>query len=213
MKQVEHKILSVTMAIAAGVILFLSLTNPTLAGAESYSNNDNHKTISIDKKLRSIGDSNYVDNIASSTKVFYQDDIIEFQINVTNNGDSTLKNIQVTDDLPPFLKLIFFPGSYDSTNNKVNWTIDQLDAGNTQSFLVRAKIDQAKDVKTLTKETNVAEVKVDELGGRDDASYFIAAGGGISVPNTGDTSLPIKTGIVITLGLAGFLARKKIRGY
>jgi uncharacterized repeat protein (TIGR01451 family) len=211
MKQVEHKFLSIVMAITALAVLFLSL-NPIKVNAESYSDN-NQKMISIDKKVRSIHDSSYVDNIASSTKVFYQDDVIEFQIKVTNTGDNTLKNIKVTDQLPPFLKLIFYPGTYDSANNKIDWTIDQLNAGNSQDFLVRAKIDQVKDVKTLTKETNTSSVSVDELGAKDDASYFIAAGGGVSIPNTGDTSLPIKTGIVITLGLAGFLVRKKVRGY
>jgi uncharacterized repeat protein (TIGR01451 family) len=207
----KHKFLSIVMAVSALAILFLSL-NPIEVKAQSYSDN-NQKMISIDKKVRSIHDSSYVDNIASSTKVFYQDDIIEFQIKVTNTGDNTLKNIKVTDQLPPFLKLIFYPGTYDSTNNKIDWTIDQLDAGNSQDFLVRAKIDQVKDVKTLTKETNTSSVSVDELGAKDDASYFIAAGGGVSIPNTGDGSLPIKTGIVITLGLAGFLVRKKVRGY
>jgi uncharacterized repeat protein (TIGR01451 family) len=193
-------------------VLFLSF-NPILARAESYSNDDNRKEISIDKQLRSIGDSKYVDNIASSTKVFYQDDIIEFKVIVKNTGTGVLKNIKVTDNLPPFLSLIFFPGTYDKTNNKIDWTIDQLNAGDSQEFLIRAKIDNAKDVKTLTKETNDSSVKVDELGDKDDASYFIAAGGGVSVPNTGSTDLLVKTGIVITLGLSGFALRKLVRGY
>ena len=212
MKQVKHKILTTTMTIAALAVMFLSL-NPIKVRAESYSDNNNQKTISIDKKLRSMNDSNYVDNIDSSTKVFYQDDLVEFQIKVTNTGDSTLKNIKVTDQLPSFLKLIFYPGTYDSTNNKIDWNIDELNAGDSQTFLVRAKIDQVKDIKTLTKETNNSSVSVDEINANDNASYFIAAGGGVTIPNTGDNSLLVKTGIVITLGLAGFVVRKKIRGY
>jgi uncharacterized repeat protein (TIGR01451 family) len=211
MKQVEHKILSMVMVIAALAVLFLSF-KPILARGESYSN-DNRKELSIDKQLRSVSDSKYVDNIASSTRVFYQNDLIEFKIRVENTGTGVLKNIKVTDNLPPFLTLIFFPGTYDKTNNKVDWTIDQLNAGDSQEFLIRAKIDNAKEVKTLTKETNVSTVRVDELGDKDDASYFIAAGGGVSIPNTGDPSLLIKTGIVVTLGLTGFALRKKIRGY
>jgi len=76
--------------------------------------------------------------------------------------------------------------------------------------LIRAKIDNAKDVKTLTKETNESKVRVDELGDKDDASYFI---GGVSVPNTGANGLLIQTGIVLTLGLSGFALRKLVRGY
>ena len=47
----------------------------------------------------------------------------------------------MTDQLPPFLKLIFFPGSYNKTDNKIEWTIDELNAGHSQEFLIRAKSD------------------------------------------------------------------------
>ena len=128
-----------------------------------------------------------------------------------NTGDVDLKNIKVTDNLPPFLKLIFFPGNFDETNNKVEWTIDELNVGESKDYLIRAKIDQSEYVKTLAKETNAAKVCVDEICDKDDASYFI--GNGVSIPNTGDTGLLIKTGIVLSLGLGGFLFRKYARGY
>jgi uncharacterized repeat protein (TIGR01451 family) len=211
MKQVEYKKMNIGLVLSIFGVLAGFLIKPNFVMADSYSSDDNQKIISVDKKLRSIHDSEYVDNISSSTKVFYQDDVIEFQIQVTNTGDSNLKNIKITDNLPPFLKLIFFPGTYNSTDNKVEWTIDELNAGHSQKFLIRAKIDNAKNIKTLTKETNVTSVRVDELGEKDDASYFIA--GGVSIPNTGSNNLPIKTGIVITLGLAGIFVRKYVRGY
>lgn len=208
MKQVEHNIVPKYMTIFALAGLFL-LAKPALVRAESYSN-DNRKEISIDKQLRSIDDKNFVDNIASSVRVFYQGDVIEFKVRVENTGNGVLKNIKVTDNLPPFLSLIFFPGTYDKTNNKIEWTIDELNGGHSQEFLIRAKIDNAKEVMTLTKETNDALVRVDELGDKDSASYFI---GGISIPNTGTSELLIKTAIVISLGLGGFALRKIVRGY
>jgi len=207
---VEYKNKSIGLIIATLVVLSLSLLKPTLVRAESYSNEDNRKTLSVDKKLRSVSDSKYVDNISSSTKTFFQGDLIEFQIKIENTGTGVLKNIKVTDSLPPFLKLIFFTGTYDKTNNKVEWTIDELKAGEAKDYLIRARIDQATNVTQLTKETNVAEARVDELGERDDASYYI---GGVSVPETGDASLLIKTGILFSLGLGGILFRKYARGY
>lgn len=206
----EYKNKSIGLIIATLVVLSLSLLKPTLVRAESYSNEDNRKTLSVDKKLRSVSDSKYVDNISSSTKTFFQGDLIEFQIKIENTGTGVLKNIKVTDSLPPFLKLIFFTGTYDKTNNKVEWTIDELKAGEAKDYLIRARIDQATNVTQLTKETNVAEARVDELGERDDASYYI---GGVSVPETGDASLLIKTGILFSLGLGGILFRKYARGY
>ena len=210
MKQVKHKIMSIVLIIAAMVVLFSSLS-PIKAGATAYYSSDDEKTISIDKKLRSVSDSEYQDNISSSQKVFYEEDLIEFKIKVENTGDVDLKNVKVIDNLPPFLKLIFNPGTFDSTNNKVEWTIDELKAGESKDYLIRAKIDQSENVKTLTKETNVANVCVDEICDRDDVSYFI--GYGISIPNTGDNSLLIKTSIVLSLAGAGLLFRKYARGY
>ncbi|HNZ84300.1 MAG TPA: hypothetical protein PKZ29_00150 [Candidatus Woesebacteria bacterium] len=207
------------LALAMAAIMAGSLVSPALVKADSYTSVDNRKTLSIDKKIRYIFSANYVDNISSSTKVFTQGDIVEFKIKVTNTGTTNMRNIKVTDQLPPFLKLIFFPGSYNKTDNKVEWTIDELNAGHSQEFLIRAKIDQATEVKTLTKETNVAIAKVDEISEKDDAVYYIGSpsaqtkGGQIIVPETGNVGLIFQTGGVISLGLAGLALRKKIRGY
>jgi len=209
MKQVKHKIISVALIIAALVVLFSSLL-PIKAGAESYSSDD-EKTIIVDKKLRSVHDNEYKDNILSSDKTFYEDDLIEFKIRIENSGDTMLKNIKVVDKLPPFLKVIFNPGTYNETDNQVEWTIDELDAGEAEEFLIRCQIDQSDEVYSLTKETNVAEACVDEICDNDDAIYYI--GNGVSIPSAGDPSLIIKTGLVLSSITAGFFLRKKARGY
>jgi uncharacterized repeat protein (TIGR01451 family)/LPXTG-motif cell wall-anchored protein len=200
------------------VFSLVTLLSPITAKADSYSNDDNRKTLSVDKTLRPFGWSYYVDNISSSTKVFYNGEIIEFKVKVTNTGTTNMKNIKVSDNLPPFLKLIFFPGTYNSTNNKVEWTIDELNAGHSQEFLIRAKIDQANEVYTLTKETNVAVAKVDEISEKDDAIYYIKSGTSstestVVLPETGSMSLVLETIGAISVGISGFALRRKIRGY
>jgi uncharacterized repeat protein (TIGR01451 family) len=201
------------LAATLALLVVGSSLNPTKVKADSYSSEDNRKTLSIDKKLRSIFSSEYVDNISSSTKVFAQGEIVEFKIKVTNTGTTRMKNIKVTDELPPFLKLIFFPGTYNSTDNKIEWTIDELNAGNSQEFLVRAKIDKAENVKTLAKETNVAKASVDGINEKDDATYYIGTRSGVIVPETGNPALVLETIGVITAGISGLALRRKIRGY
>ena len=159
-----------------------------------------------------------MDNVSSSTKIFRECEIIEFKDKVTNTGTTNMKNIKVTDTLPPFLKLIFFPGTYNSTDNKVEWTIDELNAGNDQVFLIRAKINQATEVYTLTKETNVAIASVDEITEKDDAIYYIKNGTAsaestVVLPETGSISLVLETAGAIGAAISGFALRKKIRGY
>lgn len=222
MKQVNKNYSKVLSAFLLSGLIGITLLNPAMVKADSYSSSD-QKTISIDKKLRYVGDPIYVDNISSSMRTFNNGDLVEFFIKVTNNGDVNLKNIKVTDNLPPFLKLIFFPGKYNSTDNKLEWVISDLDAGHSQKFLVRGKIDKANEVRTLTKETNVANVWVDGIEARDDATYYILSKGTTSVvadgkgeiiiPVTGSGSLILETIGVISMGLTGLAMRKKIRGF
>ena len=217
-KQVQYKNKLLLMLFAV-MVLAGSLALPTAVRADSYSSEDNRKTLSVDKKLRSVWDSEYVDNISSSTRVFAEDGVIEFKIKITNTGTTNMKNIKVTDQLPPFLSLIFFPGTYDSTNNKLTWTIDELNAGHSQEFLIRAKIDKSENVFTVTKETNVVTATVDEISDKDDAVYYIGNVGSTSannqviVPETGNASLILETIGVISAGISGLALRKKIRGY
>lgn len=224
MMQVNKKYSNILFAVLMAGLFGINLINPIVVKADAYSSDD-QKTISIDKKLRSIHDLKYVDNISSTTRTFKNGDVLEFFVKVTNTGDTNLKNVKVTDNLPPFLKLIFFPGTFNSTDNKIEWTIDELNAGHSQEFLIRAKIDKATEVKTLTKETNVASARVDELGARDDATYYILhkgttsttvtpdGKGEIIIPVTGSGTLVLETIGVISMGLSGLALRKKIRGF
>jgi len=201
-----------------GTLMLGSLLMPTIVKADSYSNNDNRKTLSIDKKIRSLNWNYYIDNISTNKKVFRNGELIEFKIKVTNTGTTNMKNIKVTDNLPPFLKLVFFPGTYNSTDNKIEWTIDELNAGNSQEFLVRAKIDKATEVKTLAKETNVALASVDGINEKDDAIYYIKNGTAsvestVELPETGSIALVLETIGVIGAGISGLALRKKIRGF
>jgi uncharacterized repeat protein (TIGR01451 family) len=210
----KNKILIAVLTVFSMFIL----SNPMAVKADSYSDTDNRKTLSIDKTLRPFNWSYYVDNISSSTKVFYNGEIVEFKIKVTNTGTTNMKNIKVTDKLPPFLKLIFFPGTYNSIDNQVQWSIYELNAGNSQEFLIRAKIDKANEVYKTTKETNVAIASVDEINEKDDAIYYIKSGTSsaestVVLPETGSMSLVLETISAIGVGISGFALRKKIRGY
>ncbi len=204
-------------AVLAAISLFVVL-KPVSVMADSYSSDDNRKTLSIDKKIRSLNWNYYVDNISNTKKVFYNGELVEFKIKVTNTGTTNMKNIKVTDKLPSFLKLVFFPGTYNSTDNKIEWTINELNAGHSQEFLIRAKIDKATEVKTLTKETNVALASVDEINEKDDAIYYIKSGTSsaistVALPETGSISLVLETIGAVGVGISGLALRKKIRGY
>ena len=206
----EHKILNISLVFTALVILLLSLANPSRAYGQYYTQTGEKKEIAIDKKVRSINDSEYVDNIAASTRVFYEKDVVEFQVKVENIGTQTLNNITVKDILPKYLELIFHPGTYYQDGNTLEWKIDSLEAGKSKTYLIRARIANSTALTATTKQTNLAETKVENLGDRDEASYFI---GRVIVPATGAGDVIIKTVLVITLAATGLYFRKFARGY
>jgi uncharacterized repeat protein (TIGR01451 family) len=205
----EHKILSNSLVLAVAIMLSLSLSAPFKVYGQ-YSSDQNKKEISIDKKVRSIDESEYYDNIEASKKTFFQNDVVEFQIKVQNTGDQNLNNVDVKDLLPKHLGLIFYPGDFDKDNNKIEWKIDTLVPGESRVYLIRAKIQDTNDINTLTQQTNTAQVSVDDLNDTDNASYFI---GKANVPDTGASDIVIKTLLVTLIATSGFYFRKIARGY
>lgn len=185
------------------------LLSPKKAYSQYYYSTENKKEISIDKKIRGINQSEYVDNITASNKIFFEKEIIEFQIQVENIGNETLNNIKVKDILPEHLGLIFHPGSFNGIN-QVEWTVDTLAPGENKKYLIRAKIQNISQINNLTKETNKAEVTVENLNDNDTASYFI---GKPTVPDTGASDIIIKTILVALVGTGGLYFRKLARGY
>lgn len=205
----EHKILNLSLALSAIVILFLSLFNPTRAFGY-YNGTDSAQVISVDKKVRSIGDTQYYDNIEASKKTFYEKDVIEFQIKVENIRTEVIYNINVKDILPKYLSLIFYPGTFDNDQYIVEWNIDRLNAGESKTYLIRAKINNSIKLNTLTKQTNKTEACGAGKCDADYSSYFI---GKASIPATGASDIILKTGLLASLAGLGLFLRKKIRGY
>lgn len=205
----EYKNLSINFVLSAIAIISLSLFSPFKAYGQSYSNGNEGK-ISVDKKVRSIGDTQYFDNIEASKKTFFENDVIEFQIEVKNISTETVYNINSKDFLPKYLGLIFNPGTFDNDQSIIEWNIDQLNAGESKTYLIRAKIQNTTKLSVVTKQTN----KVESCGGgscnSDNASYFI---GKTSVPATGASDIVIKTILVALTAGSGLYFRKLARGY
>ncbi len=207
----EYKFFKNSLVLSAIAILSLSLFNPNKAYSQYYSSTETKKEISVDKKLRGINQREYIDNITASNKTFFEKDVVEFQIKVENIGNQTLNNVKVKDTLPNYLALIFYPGTFNSENNQIEWNIDTLNPGEVKKYLIRAKIQNSDQLSaSLTKKTNRVNVNVENLNDSDTASYFI---GRPIVPDTGASDVIIKTILVALAGTGGLYFRKLARGY
>jgi len=137
-------------------LAFLSaLVFPSGVLADAYSQGEVNYNISIDKKIRPINDSNFYDNIDRDQKVFVNDDIIDYRIVVENTGKDILYNLTVTDYYPIVNQIILAPGEINKSSRQIVWKIDQLAAGESKTFTIRAKVINSS---TWKSQTNVVEV-------------------------------------------------------
>lgn len=188
-------------------LLLASLVFPKGILADAYSQGEVNYSISIDKKIRPISDSNFYDNIGKDQKVFVTGDLMDFSVTVQNTGKDILYNLVVKDYYPLVNQIILAPGEIDSKNRQVSWKIESLAAGESKNYTLRAKVATGS---ALASQTNVVTVSNNYVYDKDTATFYIS---GKTSPNTGDNDLLIKSGIALALSLMALTLRKLARGY
>jgi len=186
-----------------------ALIFPSGVLADSYSQGEVNYSISVDKKIRPISDNNSYDNISKEQKVFVNDDTVEYSIVVENTGKDILYDLVVTDYFPIVNQIILAPGEINKNNRQINWKIDKLNAGESKSFTVRAKIINSNNANS-TLQSNVVSVKNNNAYDKDTASFYVI---GKSMPKTGTNDVVVKS--MVALSAIGFalIMRKIARGY
>jgi len=187
--------------------LLTALVFPSGVLADAYSQGEVNYNISIDKKIRPINDSNFYDNIGQDQKVFVNDDVIDYRIVVENTGKDILYDLVVTDYFPVVNQIILAPGEINKTNRQITWKIEKLNAGESKTFTVRAKVVNSS---TWKSQTNVVEVKNNNVYDKDTATFYL---NGKVIPVTGNADLVVKSGIVLSLSVIALALRKVARGY
>jgi uncharacterized repeat protein (TIGR01451 family) len=197
---------------ALGVI-FASKVVASAAMAQYYSQGGDKPGIVIDKKIRPIEDKIFVDNISADQKSFVEGDQLEFKIVVNNPGNVTLTNIKVTDLLPKYLDLLFFPGVYNKSNNSIETSLEKLDPGQSKEYFIRVIVDDLPTSIVANKKLlmiNKATAVSDQASDSDQARYYVTAN---TVPSTGSNDIVFKTIVAVMVTVAGVGLRKAARGY
>lgn len=200
----EHKLFSFF-----SLLLILGLWLPKVCLGQYYGGQEeNGSGLIVDKKIRSVDWSEYRDNVDVSNRVFAEGDGLEFKITVQNNGFVDLKNVVVTDMLPKYLCLVFSPAKLE--NGSLTWMIDKLEAGESRSYLIRARVCGTSKNLANEKLTNQVEVKTEELNDKDFASYFV---GKRTTPSTGSVVMVWQSLAVLMTISGAWVGRKVARGY
>lgn len=197
-------------------VVLASISSSKLAMAQYATNITITNPLSVDKLLKPINDEkikDFVDNIDASQKLFVIGDVLEYKIVVKNVGTSTITDVKVTDYLPKYLSLIFFPGTFDKNTNEIKFSIDSLASNESKEYLIRAKLDEVPTTKvagTKIKLTNRSTGRVLGYSDTDTASFYVAM---TVIPATGASDIVIKTVLVLVAAGTGFGVRKFVRGY
>ncbi len=166
----------------------------------------------------------FVDNLGLNDPKYSPGQEVTFQINVTNTGNSSLSNINVTDIFPQFIDFVSGPGNFNQTTRNLSFSIDTLSPNQTKTFTIVGMVNSNIPQNTNTTCVVNQAVAVTQNGNeaQDNAQFCIAetapttTKGGLPIlppsqvrttPPTGPEELPLLA--LIPTGFLGWLLRKK----
>ncbi|MCL6096370.1 MAG: DUF11 domain-containing protein [Patescibacteria group bacterium] len=85
------------------------------------------------------GGGQYVDNLSINDPKYSPSQNVNYQIIVTNTGSQTIPTVNVTDTFPQFITFVSGVGNYNQSNNTLNFTISNLEAGKSVTYTLTAR--------------------------------------------------------------------------
>ena len=115
-------------------------------GGETCTTVDEPSEIKIYKRVYNPKDGAFVENMASSSYKFGLDEIVTFQLKVTNSGEDNLKDVEVKDELPSGVRYKSFSSNDVNTQPSVSgrtviFNIGDLDVGESKTVIIYAIYD------------------------------------------------------------------------
>ncbi len=97
------------------------------------------KVLTIDKKVQSPTESGFFDNLDSNQR-FRQNDVLNFQINITNVSKAPIKNLEIKDSFPSYLAFVSGPGEFDSKTKTLTIKLTELKASESRKYVLVARV-------------------------------------------------------------------------
>lgn len=196
---------------------------PIYGGGQSC---ETSNKFTLDKKVMNPtstkgGSTNFVDNLSINDPKYAPSQTIVFELTVTNTGNSTLKEVIVTDTLPSYVAFVSGPGSYDKNSKVVTFKVTDLKAGESKRYTIEAKVVDASKIpgnSGIVCAVNQASAKYNGDESRDNSQFCIekTTKGGFPVqpapkmtqtPSTGAESLAL-IGLIPAAAGGLFLRRR-----
>jgi len=114
-------------------------------GGETCVNVTEDAKLSVDKTIYNPKSGQYEDHVkstgGSNPYVFGYNETIKFKITVKNTGDVKIKDINMYDALPTFLKYKSGDGDDRKDGKEVKFEVGDLEPGEEESYIFRAEIE------------------------------------------------------------------------
>ncbi|OGC47292.1 MAG: hypothetical protein A3C22_02095 [Candidatus Levybacteria bacterium RIFCSPHIGHO2_02_FULL_37_10] len=191
---------------------------PIYGGGETCASSSD---ISIDKKVLNPQTNKLADNLGTNDPKYKPDFIANFQIKITNTGDSALSRVDIKDIFPQYVAFSAGPGGFDSNTKTLSFSISNLNPNETKTFNILGRIaakDQLPQGIICVVNQAIATGDRDQVS-RDNAQFCIenvseTAPSGFPVfpaknikqtPATGPESLAL---LLVPAGILGWFLRK-----
>ena len=130
------------------VLTFLSLVfagavSPALADCQSVYGGGQTCTFNYTiNKLVQVpgkGGGQYVDNLSINDPKYSPSQNVNYEVIVTNTGNNTIPTLTINDAFPQFITFVSGVGNYNQSNNTLNFTVSNLEAGKSVTYVLAAK--------------------------------------------------------------------------
>lgn len=222
-------------AIALVTSVSFALINATLTDAQCTPLYGGGQTcpsvnIAVNKAVQHPQSNAFVDNLGVNDPKFSAEQVVTFQIVVTNTAGASIGRVIVRDVFPQFVSFISGPGNFDNNTKTLTFEVTSLAAGESRTFTLQGRVvpeDQLAQNVGVACVVNQAVVTMDDgRSASDNAQLCIerkVLGGQPGVPSkevqvfppskveiipvTGPNVLQIAA--LATAGLLGFVLRKR----
>jgi uncharacterized repeat protein (TIGR01451 family) len=161
--------------------------------------------IDVDKDIARPDNGDFVENLIETDPKYKANNIIAFRIQVRNTGQTLLKDVKITDILPP--ELNFHSGAGRLENGKLVIGAGDLEVGESREFIIRTSVVSENEiVKTECNIVNSVEAKGKDNGNdvtsTDTTRFCIEKKVVEELPEAGAGSLLLLTASLTGVGIA-----------
>ena len=97
-------------------------------------------TVSKSVQVPGKGGGQFVHNLSQTDALFSPSQNVNYQIVVTNTGNNMIPSINIVDTFPQFVTFVSGVGNYNQGNNTLTFTVNNLNPGQSLTYVVTAKI-------------------------------------------------------------------------